>query len=315
MEKGSLREDMMTQALLLRLHRWIFVVFVIPLAIIIFTGLILSFQPILQTTGVTPGSITLLQMEGYLATHDPQGKARLLRLDHFEKVLSIRGGGPSVDLDLKTSGEAGKRSWITELMSWARPVHEHFVFGLEEITKVPIVLVSTIGMVFGMIIGVLMGLPRIRNSIAGWHKATAWALLPLLILSPLTGIFMALRITFSEPAGQAQGVSLLEAVRTLAQKHDLSGLQSIRSIGGRQIALLSEGNSRFTYVVSKDELRPSPSNWPRVLHQGDFLGIWGGVMNVVLSLAFTLLLSTGVWMWARHTFRRRKRITPAVPAE
>jgi PepSY-associated TM region len=304
----------MTQAFLLRVHRWIFVTFAIPLAVIIFTGLILSFQPVLQRAGVTPGSITLAQIEGYLAKHDRQGAARQLRVDHFEKTIAIQGGGPGAVIDLRAGGETGKRSWITELMAWARPAHEHFVFGLEEITRVPIVLISTIGMVFGMAIGILMGLPRIRNSIAGWHKATAWFLLPLLILSPLTGIFMALRITFSEPAGRVPGASLLDAVRMIAQKHDLSGLHSIRSLGGRQIAIVSEGNSRFTYIVSKDVLRPAPSNWPRVFHQGDFLGIWGGVMNVALSLAFILLLSTGVWMWGRHTFRQRRRAT-AVPAE
>jgi hypothetical protein len=305
----------MTQAFLLRLHRWVFVILAIPLAVLIFTGLILSFQPILQTAGIAPGSITLAQMEGYLAKHDPQGRARQLRLDHFEKTVSIRGGGPGGTVDLRAGGDAGKSGWITGLMSWARPVHEHFVFGLEEITKVPIVLVSTIGMVFGMAIGGLMGLPRIRNTIAGWHKATAWFLLPLLILSPLTGVFMALRVSFSEPAARVPGTSLLEAVRMVAQKHDLSGLQAIRSIGGRQIALVSEGSSRFSYVVSKDGLRPAPSNWPRVFHQGDFLGIWGGVMNVVLSLAFVLLLGTGGWMWGRRTFRRRRRVRPAVPAE
>lgn len=153
---------MTTQALLLRLHRWIFTALGIPLAVIIFTGLILAFQPVLQTAGITPGFITLAQVEGYLAKHDPQGKARQLRLDHFEKTLSVRGAGGTVDIDLKTSGEAGKRGWISELMAWARPVHEHFVFGFEEITRVPIVLISTIGMIFGMAIGVLMGLPRIR---------------------------------------------------------------------------------------------------------------------------------------------------------
>jgi hypothetical protein len=305
----------MTQAFLLRLHRWIFVTFAIPLAVLIVTGLILSFQPILQTAGIKPGAITLAQIEGYLAKHDPQGKARQLRIDHFEKTLSIGAGrGNSVDIDLGSGGEAKQRSWITDLMSWARPAHEHFVFGLEEITKIPIVLICTIGMMFGMAIGVLMGLPSIRNSIAGWHKTTAWFLLPLLVLSPLTGIFMSLRITFSEPAARAQAAPLLDAVRMIAQKHDLSGLQSIRPRGGRQMAVLIEGNSRFSYVVSKDGLNPAPSNWPRVFHQGDFFGVWGGVMNVVLSLAFILLLSTGVWMWGRHTFRQRRRVR-AVPAE
>jgi uncharacterized iron-regulated membrane protein len=307
----------MTQALLLRLHRWIFITFSVPLAVIIFTGLILSFQPILQTAGIKPGSITLERIEAYLAAHDPEGKARGLRIDHFEKTLTIQGAGPdgSVDIDLKTNGEAEDDSAISEWISWARPIHEHFVFDLEQVTKIPIVLVSTIGMLFGILIGVLMGIPRIRNTISGWHKATAWCLLPLLALSPLTGLFMALRITFSEPATRAPASPIRDAVRMVAKKHDLSGLQSIRSRGGRQMALVTEAQKRFTYIVTKDGLKPAPSNWPRMFHQGDFLGIWGGVMNVVLSLAFILLLTTGVWMWARHTFRRRRRARMPAPAE
>jgi hypothetical protein len=305
----------MTKALLLRLHRWIFVFFAIPLAVIIVTGLILSFQPILQTAGIKPGSIKLEQIEGYLAKHDPSGKARAVRVDHFEKTFHIQGQGVSANIDLATGGEARERSWITNWMSWSRPAHEHFVFDLEQITGVPIVLASTIGMVFAMLLGMLMGIPRITNSLAGWHKATAWALLPLLILSPLTGAFMALRITFSEQAGRAEAAPILDAVRMIAHKHDLSGLQSIRARGGRQLALVSEGNSRFTYIVSKDGLKEAPSNWTRTFHQGDFLGIWGGVMNVVLSIAFILLLSTGLWIWGRRTFRRRRRVQSLAPAE
>jgi hypothetical protein len=307
----------MTQSILLRIHRWIFVSFSIPLAVIILTGLILSFQPILQTAGIKPGSISLAQIEGYLAAHDPEGKARGLRIDHFEKTLAIQGGGAggSVEIDLRTNGEAKDESWISTSMSWARPVHEHFVFDLERITKVPIVLISTIGMLFGILFGVLMGLPRIRNTIAGWHKATAWVLLPLLVFSPLTGVFMALRMTFSEPIGRVSGASLRDAVRMIAEKHDLSGLQSIRSRGGWQMALVTQDGSRFTYIVAKEGLRPAPANWPRTFHQGDFLGIWGGVMNVVLSFAFILLLTTGVWIWSKRTFRRRGRVSPPVPAE
>jgi uncharacterized iron-regulated membrane protein len=307
----------MTQAILLRLHRWIFVSFSIPLAVIIFTGLVLSFQPILQTSGIKPGSITLAQIEGYLATHDPQGKARGLRIDHFEKTLVIQGAGPNgpVEIDLKTGGDAEVESWISQWMSWARPVHERFVFDLERLTKVPIVLISTIGMLFGIVIGVLMGIPRIKNTISGWHKATAWFLLPLLVFSPLTGVFMALRITFSEATGRVPGASMRDAVRMIAEKHDLSGLQSIRSRGGWQMALVTQGSSRFTYIVSKEGLKPAPSNWPRTFHQGDFFGIWGGVMNVVLSLAFILLLVTGVWMWGKRTFRKRRRVGPPILAK
>jgi hypothetical protein len=170
-------------------------------------------------------------------------------------------------------------------------------------------------MVFAMVIGVLMGLPRIRNTIAGWHKMTAWLLLPLLVLSPLTGVFMALRITFSDSSGRSQAVPILDALRMVAQKHDLSGLQTIRSRGGRQMAMVIDGHSHLAYIATKDGLKPAPSNWPRTFHQGDFFGIWGGVMNVVLSFAFILLLSTGVWLWARRQVVRRRRLRVPVPAE
>ena len=44
-----------------------------------------------------------------------------------------------------------------------------------------------------------MGLPRLRNTVAGWHKATAWILLPLVVLSPLTALAMAFGVTFTTP--------------------------------------------------------------------------------------------------------------------
>jgi uncharacterized iron-regulated membrane protein len=304
------------KALLLRIHRWVFVIFAIPLAVVIVTGLILSFQPVLQVAGIQPGSISLAQIEDYFAKHDPDGKARALRLDHFEKNLTISGVGPegSVEIDLKSGAEAAEDSWFTQLMRWSRPVHEHFVFDLEDITGIPIVLLSTVGMLFGMIVGVFMGWPRFVNSISGWHKATAWVLLPLLILSPLTGVFMAMRITFGAPAARAQPAPVIEAVRMLAQKHDLSGLHMIRSRGGRQMAQISDGLTRHTYIVSREGLKPAGSNWPRTFHQGDFFGIWGGVMNVILSLAFILLLATGMWIWAKRTFFRKRRRVRQAPA-
>lgn len=311
----------MLQAILLRVHRWIFVIFAIPLAVIIATGLILSFQPIIQTAGIKPGSITLAQMEKWFDEHDKDGKTRALRIDHYEKTISLQGAGPDgeVDIDLKSGAETdAEDSWLTELIRWSRPVHEHFVFDLEDMTGVPIVLISTIGMVFGMIVGIFMGLPRIRNTVSGWHKATAWFLLPLLILSPLTGAFMALRISFGSQLPRGQAVPVRDAVKMIAAKHDLSGLQSIRSRAGRQMALVTEGSARYAYVVSKEGLKPASSNLPRTFHQGDFFGIWGGVMNVIISLALVLLLVTGLWIWGKRTFRRRKRVRNrpiAVPAE
>ena len=79
--------------------------------------------------------------------------------------------------------------------------------------------------------------------------------------------------------------------------------------------MVIDGHSHLTYIAAKDGLKPAPANWPRTFHQGDFFGIWGGVMNVVLSFAFILLLTTGVWLWARRQVVRRRRVRVPVPAE
>ena len=60
----------------------------------------------------------------------------------------------------------------------------------------PLVISSTIAMVVVMCLGILMGLPKLRNSLSGWHKGTAWFTLPLIVLSPLTGLCLAFGWTF-----------------------------------------------------------------------------------------------------------------------
>ena len=56
----------MLKPVLLRLHRWITLLFALPLAVVIATGLLLSFQPILQTVSITPGVLTLEKAEALL---------------------------------------------------------------------------------------------------------------------------------------------------------------------------------------------------------------------------------------------------------
>jgi hypothetical protein len=166
-------------------------------------------------------------------------------------------------------------------------------------------------MLVSMLIGMFMGLPRMTNSLSGWHKVTAWTLLPLLLLSPLTGLLMTYRISLSAPAPRSEPLPLIEALRVTAKQHDPSTIAYIRQRGPREMVLINTGSSQSQYVPAADGLKPMPVNLPRVFHQGDFFGIWGGVMNVILSLAFCLLLGSGLWIWARRTFRKRNLVRPA----
>ena len=182
---------------LLRFHRWLSLAFALPLAVVIVTGLLLSLQPVMQTASIAPGSLTLEKAEALLARYDPQGEARSLRLDSFQNQLSIGGVGPegSIAVDLANGEVAGANHWLSELVRASRGVHEHLIFDLEWLVSA-----STVAMLALIALGVLMGWPRLSNSVSGWHKGTAWVLLPLFALSPLTGLFLVAGLTFSAPA-------------------------------------------------------------------------------------------------------------------
>jgi uncharacterized iron-regulated membrane protein len=44
----------------------------------------------------------------------------------------------------------------------------------------------------------------------------------------------------------------------------------------------------------------------RLFHEGNFAGIWSALMNVVISLALAGLMVTGLVIWARRRFRKRR---------
>ena len=64
----------MNRALLLKLHRWITLVFAAPLLVVIVTGVILSIQPVLQQSAIMPGALT--QQGSQAATFIPKFRDR-----------------------------------------------------------------------------------------------------------------------------------------------------------------------------------------------------------------------------------------------
>jgi uncharacterized iron-regulated membrane protein len=194
----------------------------------------------------------------------------------------------------------------------SRQLHERLLLGNSWL-----VVGSTIAMLAVIAIGIAMGLPRLRNTLAGWHQGTAWSLLPLVILSPLTGLLIAFGVTLTPAAGPGTPparVSLAEAVRLVGANHDLSAVAWIRSQGGRMLARINEGGELRVYAVTPAGPQVQPRNWPRLLHEGTFSAIWGGLLNLVTSIALLGLLGSGAWMWARRRLRRRARARAAAVA-
>ena len=315
----------MNQALLLKLHRWITLVFALPLLIIIGTGLLLSFQPIVQTAAITPGAVTLPQLESLFAKYDPKSEARGLSIDPYENTLSLDGVGAdgSTDVSLATGEEAEDDSRLTEYFSAARRIHRQILNRMNWLVNL-----STGAMLVLAALGIAMGWPRIRNNLSGWHKGTAWFLLPLVILSPLTGLFLAFNVTIgAAPPARVEGGArsatgagptqarpkLLDVLKMVAGKHDLSSLVAINVRGGRLLARVNDDGVLRAYTVTPQGLVAAPTNWARAIHEGTFAGIWSGLMNVITSIALLGLLFTGLTIWARRKFRRLSPRNPARP--
>ncbi|KAA5602143.1 PepSY-associated TM helix domain-containing protein [Blastochloris sulfoviridis] len=310
----------MNKNLLHRLHRWTTLVFALPLLVILTTGLILSFEPAASRSAIQPGSLAIADVEQIIAKHDPQGQARGLMISPLDGTLTLMSGAPGghgapgagVVVDLATGERLDPASpgWSSLFMT-ARRLHEHFVFDLDWV-----VTASTIAMLALIAIGVLMGLPRLRNSLSGWHKGIAWFLLPLVILSPLTGLLMAFGLTFSgpSPAKSAGTPTLVEAVRMIADDHDLAGVTWIRARGGQLMARINEGGGPVVYTLTRETVTPLPENWPRLIHEGTFGGPTGSILNAITSFALIGLLCTGLLIWAKRKLRKPQRVRDGATA-
>jgi uncharacterized iron-regulated membrane protein len=295
----------MLQLWLLRLHRWITLTLSIPLAVLILTGLVLSFEPMVQQHAHAP--LAAETLDAVLTKHDPTGSARTLVVRGYAGVVSISGArrGDAIHIDLATNERVASPGAVAEIFTASRRLHETLLLDLGWL-----VTASTIALLMLIAIGIAMGWPRLRNTLSGWHKGVGWFLLPLLILSPLTGLFLAFGVSFAKPPAASPGarpVPLREALKLIAKDYDLGQVTWIRSIGPRLLVRLNDGGEMRVFAVSSQGLIATSRNWPRLLHEGNWLGITSALINVVISVAFAGLLSTGLIIWARRRFRRRQR--------
>ncbi len=288
---------------LLRLHRWVALALSVPLMILFVTGLILSFEPILIDRGADQTSLSADQVKTLIAKHDPDGKANTLMVRAYDGTASIGSRRDGMKhIDIASNEQVASPGMVARLMQSSRQLHEH-LFDLSWL-----VIGSTIGLLFLIFVGVVMGWPRLRNSLSGWHKGTGWFGLPLLVLSPLTGLALAFGISFSPPPPHVDAAAwptLNEAVEVVGAKYDLSHLIWIRPRGGQMLARLDDGGEMKVFAVSREALLPTARNWPRLLHEGNWMGMGPALANAATALAFLVLLVTGAWIWVRRTFRRR----------
>lgn len=289
-----------------KFHRWIALAFALPLIIVIFTGLVLSVEPWLVSSSIQPGSLTADKVQALLREHDPEGKARALSFRSYDQTLTISAGrGSNVYVNTASGAVQTEPSSLAGFLTTTRRLHEHLLLDASWL-----VIASTGAMLALALLGVLMGWPKFANSLAGWHKGVAWIGLPLLVLSPLTGIFIAASLTFAGPtpeAAKGKPPKLMDAVRIVGKRHDLSSLVWLRGRRGLLLARVVENGEFRVYAVTQKGTVAMPRNLPRLWHEGNFAGAWSAGMNLLISVAMVFLLGSGLWIWFSRQQRLRSR--------
>jgi uncharacterized iron-regulated membrane protein len=307
----------MLKPYLLRFHRWLTLAFALPLLVVLGTGLILSVEPSLTIAGMKSGTLTLEKVEAWLDEHDEANQARSLthRSASGSFVIGMPDDDDDVVLDIATGQELSDDRMLDTVMRTSRRLHETLLLDLGWL-----VTASTFAMLAIATLGIFMGWPRLRNTVSGWHQGMAWFALPLVILSPLTGLAIAYGITFLPAAARNEPVlriPMAEAVKLVAAQHDLSNLINLRPRGQRLIARINEGGEYRSYAVTAQGLTPQPRNWPRLIHEGNWGGHLSALINVITSFALIGMMGTGLLIWLRRKLRKRQpRVRAnAVPAE
>lgn len=292
----------MSRPLFLRLHRWVALTFSLPLLLVIGTGLFLSLEPALKAT-TAPGTITQERLNAVLDAAGPEAARGPIFIRGYDGTVAIGRRGSMTTYSLATAAPTAP-GVLAGAFGTTRRLHETLLLDLGWL-----VTASTIAMVALAPLGLLLGWPRLRNTLSGWHKVTGWVLLPLIVGSPLTGLALAFGISFTPPPPRAQGNPPPVAItlQQVAAVHDLNGLDFVRPIGGgRLVRVLDDSGTAVIYRAEADGLRRVPTAWPRVLHEGNWGGLTGSVLNIIASVAMMGLLVTGAILWARRELTKRR---------
>lgn len=287
-------------------HRWIALALAPLFLLILLSGAVLAFKPILDaardgaeaTATVTePAAVAAL-----LESVDPEGRARSVEI-LGDGLVSIADVGI---YDPATGERTGTADAGFDLFGTAERLHKNLLVGAGIVVEV-----ATYAMLLIVVAGPFLAWPRLRRTLMGWHLGLGWALLPLALLLPLTGVLMTLHVGTGElprfPSATAP-LPLATALEHAAAETDLSGLHMVRRFRGGTVLVMTRGTAGTrAYIVTDAGVSAldRSGNWPKTLHEGTWAGAWSGIVNLAGALGLTGLTVTGFMSW----FTRRRQAT------
>lgn len=289
-------------------HRWLALGLAPVFLLILLSGAILAFKPILGTDSASDPSIRVSASALATALYaiDPAGRA---------DAVSLSADGRSIDLKSKDAAVAGTFDVATrtpaasqsfDLFAFALGLHKNLLVGAGLLVEI-----ANYAMVALLIAGLAFGLPKRRNTLGGWHRGMGWFAFPLLALLPVTGLLMTLHVGKPALPALAPGepIALAQAIKAVPLPADGQIVMARRFRAGSALVKTASSDGEQVHVVQSNgqvALAGAP-DWVDAVHEGTWAGAWSGVLNLVSALLLMGVTVTGLYSWLRRRTQTRRR--------
>lgn len=295
------------------LHRWLGLVLMPVFLLVIISGGIMALKPIAEDPAIagTPSSIEITTVLSTLERVDPTGLASQVSVTGDGQALVVTSpaaNGPNGVFAFDNAEAVPGAGPALDIFGLVKSFHKNLLIGAGTF-----ILGVTLIMLALILIGPLLGWLRMRNTPLGWHLSAGWLVLPLLILSPLTGILMSFHIDTGpalvlQPASPS--LSLARGIEIAAQDPAFNSIISIRRFKSGSVmmeAVTDKGQETYVVDGSHKATALSGPGWVKSLHEGTWAGAWSGLINLVTAIALTLLTVTGFLSWFRRWRQSTRR--------
>lgn len=285
------------RAFLLQLHRWLALLLTPLFVLIVLTGMVLAFKPIMED--LAPPShtdpVAVASLISLLEQLPADAPAAALQRSSLTGQWIVPGVGEFrlADGERVGSGEDATAAFF----AWVKNLHKDLLLGAGWLVEW-----VTYAMLAIMLVGVLLGWPKFSRTLIGWHQWLGVWLLPLALLLPFTAILMTLHIGSPELGLQrgAGQTSLAQGLKQAAVEYDLSAVISARRFKAGSVLIALPEQSLVVSGNAVTALDPG-GNLPKQLHEGTWGGWVSGLFNILAGSLVLGLTVTGALSWLRRT--------------
>jgi sulfite reductase (NADPH) flavoprotein alpha-component len=295
-----------------RLHRWTGLILAPLFLVSLVSGALLTLEPIFGAGDGRPRApVDTAVLTGLLDRLEIANTARALAFDPDGATVELRfpSGTPSTRIEIASGGVV---PYTVDAFAVLHDLHETLLLGAK-----PVVECAAWAMLLPVLAGPLLGWPRLRNTMAGWHAGVGWALFPLVLLPPATEALRTLDIggvQLTEPAQSDPPITWASAIAKVARIDGPARIEAARRLPGGGIAVTTgEGADRRILIVTSQGVTVAGAgrNWAKDLHDGIWAPPWSGWVSLVSASAMLGLLGTGTLALVRRQLAERRHSADA----